>query len=135
MKSKFQYMLVLNKGENLINSIIDHAKKLNIKSAYFSGIGALENPTLGFFDVKTKKYKQQNFSGFFELVSLIGNITTCEGQYIVHAHAALSDAEYKVIGGHLFEATIGLAAEITIFTFDKIIQRKLNPDFGLNLIS
>ena len=135
MTKKAVRMLVLNKGDMFIDELIKYAENTELKSGSFYGIGALKNPILGFYDLETKKYKQKKFDGFYEVVSLVGNITKCDDKYIVHTHVALSDSEYHVIGGHLIDAIVGITVEISILSFDEIITRQFNPDLALNLIT
>jgi hypothetical protein len=128
------FMLVLDKGQRLIESILACANSAKLHSASFSGLGAIENPTLSYYEDSTKQYKTQTFEGSYELISLTGNITELDGKLIAHAHVALGDERYQLIAGHLNEAMVSITAEITIIPFDAPITRKLNPVFNLNLI-
>lgn len=127
-------MLVLNKDDNLIDSIIQCASRLKIQSAALSGIGALKNPTLGFYKTDEKQYQYQQFLGDYELVSLNGNITKHENNYMVHIHVVLGDDRYTTIAGHLKEALIAVTGEITITPFEKPIIRKWSDEFNVCLI-
>ena len=51
------------------------------------------------------------FSGYYELTSLIGNITIKDGKYFSHTHITFSDIKYQILGGHLFDAKITAAGE------------------------
>ena len=68
-----------------------------------------------------------------ELTSLTGNITINNGEPFVHTHVTFSDINYKVYGGHLFDAQIAVTGEIIIFTSYDSINRKYNDEIGLSL--
>jgi predicted DNA-binding protein with PD1-like motif len=128
------FMLILHKGENVIDSLKKFAITAQIKSASLSGIGALENVRLGYFNLATHQYQYKTFSGMYELISLTGNITKLNDDYIVHLHVALGGPEYQTISGHLDSATVGVTAEIAVIPFGSTITRQFNPDLQLNLI-
>ena len=132
--SAVPFMLVLRRGEDVVDSIIKCAEAIKLTSATFSGIGALENPTLGFYNLQAKEYQYKKFDGFYELVSLTGNITKHNGQYITHIHVVLSNAEYETIAGHLKSTKVGVTAEINMIPFKYVVNRKLNQDFNAYLI-
>ncbi len=128
------FMLVLEKGEKLVESLVACAEKTQIKSASFFGIGALKNTELGFFDINQKAYLYKTFPKMYELISLTGNIIKHDEQYIVHAHVAIGDSDYKVTAGHLKEAEVALTAEISIIPFHAPISRQFNDDFNVCLV-
>jgi uncharacterized protein len=128
------FMLIVEKGKRLIEAIIQCADSSQINSASLYGIGALMNPELGFFDINSQAYQYKKFDGFFELVSLSGNITKLDGKNVAHIHVVLSDRNYQVIAGHLKDAEVGVTAEISITPFAGTVVRRNNPEFNVNLI-
>ncbi|MCX7703503.1 MAG: DNA-binding protein [Planctomycetota bacterium] len=128
------YLIVLERGEEVVKSLTDFAKKQHLEGGEIHGIGGVTNVTLGFFDTKKKEYIRQRFDANFELLSLVGNISLLEGNPFCHLHAVISGGNFSVFGGHLFEATISVTAEIYIRVQPKV-ERQPNPDIGLNLIN
>jgi hypothetical protein len=125
--------MTLEKGE-LINKTLElYAKSNDIGCAWINGIGAMENPEIGYFSLETKSYNHKVFSGYYELTSLLGNITIKEGKYFSHTHITFSDTKYQVFGGHLFDAKITAAGEFIIIPGNRNINRKMNTDVGLPL--
>ena len=125
--------MTLDKGE-LINKTFEvYAKTNDIGCAWLHGLGAIENPDIGYYSLETKSYHHKIFSGKYELTSLIGNITIKEGKYFSHTHITFSDTKYQVFGGHLFDAKITAAGEFVMTTGKKHIYREMNPDIGLPL--
>lgn len=126
--------LVLDVGDDPIEALASLARSEKIKSASFTGIGALGEPTLGYFDAETREYKRTTFEGDYELIALTGNITWSEGEPIVHAHAALGSFDFSIRAGHLFSAKVAVTGEIFLHLNEKTLHRTENNPFGLKLI-
>ena len=132
------------KGENLIYVCIDKdefineqllnvAVRENICTGWINGIGAIYDLEIGYFDISNKRYERKSFKGEYELISLIGNITIKNNSQFIHTHISFSDTDYRLFGGHLFDARISAAGEFTINTEDFNISRSLNSTVGLEL--
>src|SRR6056297_1286888 len=102
LKENDRYYLRLARGEKLMSSLIEFARKENIQFAELSGLGAVQQAEIGFFEVDKKDYKKDLFEDSMELVSAIGNISFLEGQPFPHVHVALGLPNHQLIGGHLF---------------------------------
>ena len=100
-----------------------------------NGIGTISNITLGYFNVQDMEYKKKKFDNSYELVSLNGNIGVTEDKLIFHPHVALGGCDYNLIGGHLFEGTVSVTAEIFILPLDGRLIRERDKDTSLNLIT
>ena len=128
------YLVVLERGEEVVKSLTDFVKENNIEGGEVYGIGGVKDVVLGFFDTTKKEYLKRRFEANFELVSLVGNVSLLEDKPFIHLHSAISGADFSLFAGHLFEATISVTGEFYIRIQPKVV-RKLNPDIGLNLIS
>lgn len=126
------YVLRLDKGEEIITSIKEFAKKENITLASINGIGATDNFIVGVFDVNTKIYHSKNYKGAYEIVSLLGNITTKNNEVYLHLHMNAASEEHS-IGGHLNEAFISATGEIFVHKIEGKVERIFNENSGLNL--
>ena len=129
------FILVVKRGDDLIESITNCANAANITSASLSGLGALEEPTLGYFNLSTKKYQFKTFPGIYELTSLNGNVGFANGQRFAHIHVTIGDDNYHIIGGHLNEAKVGATAEITFIPLPAAFTRKADKNTGMKLIA
>jgi predicted DNA-binding protein with PD1-like motif len=130
------FMLIVHKGENIIETILDCMNALDLPSASISGLGALENPSIAYFNLQTKQYQDKIFSGVYELISLNGNIARAEdASYIAHIHVTLGNEQYQVVGGHLKQGIVGVTAEITFIPFKGPMTRKLDAATGAKLIT
>jgi len=99
-----------------------------------NGIGAVEGATIGFYDLKTKKYYPKELDKDYEVTSLSGNISTMDGEVYLHLHINLTDSNYNTFGGHLNSAVISGTGEIIIEEIEDIIGREFNGEVGLNLL-
>ena len=133
-KSDNTFILRLDKGEEIIENITSFCKKNEIKSGYFSGIGAVDMAELSHYSVKNRKYSSRVIEKPLEISNLSGNITTMNGECYIHAHVTLGDKNMNAFGGHLKMARISATAEIFITTINSIIERRFDMDTGLNLI-
>ena len=133
-KSGNRYVLRLNRGEEIIASITDLCRKENIKAASISGIGATQSVEAGFYSLKKKKYCGYCFNQNMEILSLLGNISSKDGEPYLHLHIVVSNDEGEALGGPLTKAVISVTAEIFIDIIDVEINREPDPLTGINLI-
>ena len=78
-----------------------------------SGMGMLRDFEIGWFN--GKEYEKTKVETPHELVSITGNIEKKDGKPFAHIHVALASPEKKLIGGHLFNATVNITNEIFIY--------------------
>jgi predicted DNA-binding protein with PD1-like motif len=128
------FILALKMGENLFEGIMRCANAVNLKSASISGLGALDDVTVAYYNLATKQYQTKLFKGMYELISINGNITFLDGKRFIHIHAALGTDTYDVVGGHIMDAIVGPSAEITIIPLDGQINRAYDEATGLKLM-
>ncbi len=120
--------------EDLIIGLSILAKDNRINSGYFTGIGTLKDPILGYFEKEKKEYKKEMFKGEYELLALTGNISWYKETPIIHAHAVISGKNFLAFGGHVFSAPVAVTAEIFIHTLSSLIERKEEPLYNLKLL-
>lgn len=129
------YVVRLNKGENVIESLKKLCKEEDIKLAEITGLGASDKVEIGVFNINTKEYKTKVFEGMFEITSLVGNATRKDGEVYLHIHINFGDAEGNVYGGHLVDSKISATSEIIVRKINGEVGRKLSEEIGLNLLS
>ena len=128
-----QILMTLAKGDYINQTFESFAEIKGVGCAWLNGIGALENPEIGYYSINDKSYHRKHFKGEFELTSLIGNITMKEEKPFAHTHITFSDTNYKVFGGHLFDAKITAAGEFIMQLGNDNIIREMNHGIGLPL--
>ena len=135
INSQAPFILVLNKGDKLHESITNCANDANLKAASISGLGQVQDPVLAYFssDPQEKPTLTQ-LEGFYELASLNGNITSNNGQHYTHIHGTLADQKFQGIAGHFESATVGLTVEITIVPFAGNVEREVDGKTGFGPI-
>lgn len=128
-----QYVVRLNKSEEVVEELKKLCQKEDIKLAEITGLGASNLVEIGVFNVNTKEYNTKVFEGMFEITSLVGNISRKDGEVYLHMHINFGDADGNVRGGHLVRANISATGEIIINKIDGEVGRKLSDEIGLNL--
>ena len=129
-----KYIIRLEKGEDIVESLTKLVKEEDIKLGKVTGIGAVNDIEIGLFHTEEKKYYSKRIQGDMEIVSLAGNISTMEGEKYLHLHIAVGDENLEVYGGHLNAARVSATVEIMIDLIDGEIDREFNEEVGLNLI-
>ena len=132
-RDKDRYYITLDKDEYINQSLLNIANNEEIKSGWINGIGAIYDIEIGYFDIDKKDYVKKKFKGHYELLSLLGNVSIKEGDKFVHTHITFCGTDYKVLGGHLFDAKIAAAGEFIIDASNFKIKRKYNSNIGLHL--
>ena len=125
----------MDKGDEIIQSILDVCRQEKIMSATFSGIGGCSGAEVQTYIPETNSFEQQTLEGMLELISLMGNvITDDEGEYYHHTHALFSfkDGEgHGMVAGHIKSITVLYTAEIEIRpVVGGEIKRKHDPETG-----
>ena len=133
-----EYMLRLDRGEDVLPAITDFCSRKGILSGSFRAIGAIEQSKIGFYDLPSKKYGSKDYSDAMEVASMTGNIAQVDGKHFIHAHAVLSGiaagSENQPIGGHVFEAKVAVTLEVHLVAFNESIARELDDEIGLKLL-
>lgn len=127
------WLLRLEIGEKLPLALEDFCRDRSLPAATAEGLGALADVTLGYFDLASKTYERTELPGSWELLSLFADVATWEGKLFAHTHVVLSGADCVARGGHLFEGTVSVTAEIRVWTIARPLSRRMHPDIGLHL--
>jgi predicted DNA-binding protein with PD1-like motif len=128
------FMVRLMKGEEVIAALASFVEKQKIPGGFVFGLGAFKDATLGYFDSAKKEYVKNHFGEDLEFGSLTGSISYVEGKPFIHAHVVAGGADSSALFGHLFSATISATGEFFVIPSDSKIERKADPDTGLNLL-
>ena len=124
----------IEKGEEIVAAFKEICKVHHIKSGFINGLGAAEDIQIAYYNVEEKQYHHKELKGDFEIVSLNGTISIFNDETHVHLHIALGGEDFKITGGHLDHGIVSLTCEFMITVFDAEIQRKHDPETGLNLL-
>ena len=125
----------LDKGDEIVKSLSEVAKKEGLTLASVNGIGATDDFEVGVFDLDRSDYEHVRFEGNHEILALVGNVTTKEGAPYIHLHITCAGEGGKVVGGHLFHARISLTAEIFLSRGAGRAERLRDEALGINKIA
>ncbi|MCF8012010.1 MAG: DNA-binding protein [Clostridiales bacterium] len=128
-----KYVVRIDRGEEVLESLTRIVEENNIKLGSVSGIGAADKVTLGLFSTNTKQYYSKELARDMEIANITGNISTKDGEPYLHLHITLADTEFNAYGGHLKSAVISATSELVIDEIDGEVDREFSEDIGLNL--
>lgn len=146
------HVLVLERGDNVIETITKYCEEKGITFGVFTGIGAVERVKIGYYDLGKREYFFRDEPGVFEVASMNGNVALVypeetrwmegpstalgAGKPFIHAHAVLSrcDETLECIGAHIKEAFVAVTLEVFLTPLDISLGRELNELIGLKLL-
>ena len=123
----------IDRGEEILEQLKIVCERENVRLATVSALGALDDFTVGVYNVDERRYYKYDFTGAYEIVSLCGNITTMNGAYYAHLHLSAAGSEGKTVGGHLNRAVVSATCELFLHLIDGELERFCDEETGLNL--
>jgi hypothetical protein len=129
------YYIRMDRGDEIVDQILDICRKENIRSATYSGIGGCGEAEIQTFIPETGEFEIQKITGMLEVISLTGNIVTDETEeYYHHTHAMFSfknKEEHCTAAGHIKSITVSYTAEIELRpVVGGVIKRKYDQETG-----
>lgn len=91
----------MDRGEEILEQVKAVALKEHVTLASVQALGAINDFTVGVYNVAEKKYYANDFKGSFEIVSLTGTIDTMNDGFYCHLHLSAGNERGQVFGGHL----------------------------------
>lgn len=128
-----KYLVRIDPGEEIVSNLTEFCKERSIKLGSISAIGAVNKVEIGIFDPLKKEYYSDTLKGTYEILSIMGNITSNNNQPYLHMHITLSDNKYNAFGGHLNNAVVSSTCEVIIEEFEGKLDRYFDKNIGLNL--
>ncbi len=129
------YVLVLDKGDEVIGELTGFARAQSLAAGHFTAIGAFSEATLGFFERDRKAYRKIPVREQVEVLSLIGDIALDGGEPKVHAHVVVGKADGTAHGGHCLSARVWPTLEVVLAESPRHLHKRLDPETGLALIA
>lgn len=125
----------MDKGDEIIGSILDVCKKEQISSATLSGIGGCSEAQIQTFLPETGTFETETISGMLELVSLMGNVISDDQEEpYLHAHGMFSYKDgdkHCASAGHIKSINVLYTAEIELRPVKGgTIRKKFNEETG-----
>jgi predicted DNA-binding protein with PD1-like motif len=129
------YAVILEIGEEAVETLKRLAREQQWQAAQFTGLGAVSDAVLAFFNWDTKQYERIPVPEQVEVLALTGDIAVAGGEPKVHAHVVLGRRDGQTIGGHLMEAHVRPTLEIALTVSAVPLVRRRDPESGLDLIA
>ena len=128
------YVINIESGEELMSCLQGLARNEKIVGARVQGIGSLEDVQLGFHLPDKERYHKQFFTGQFDLISLMGNISYDgeKNRAFVHVHAVIGDNEFRTFAGHMLSAKVLSTAELFVTVVGEAIPSVPDGAGGAN---
>ena len=130
-----RFVVVLDTGEEAVESLLSFARQHDIRAGEITGLGAFRDVTLGFFDFDRKDYERIRFDEQVEVVSLLGNFATKDGEPKLHPHVVVSKRDGRAYGGHLLEGHVRPTLEVMVTEAPPHLRRRTDPETGLPLLA
>lgn len=128
------YALVFDIGDEVMEGLHAFAVEHGLTAAQFTGIGALSEVTLGYFDWEQKNYEEIPMAEQVEVLTLAGDVAVKNGKPQVHAHVAVAKRDGTAHGGHLLRGLVRPTLEVILVESPEHLQKKLDEETGLALI-
>ena len=128
------FVLVFDTGDDVTGELLAFARTHAIEAASFTGIGAFQSVTLGYFEFEKRDYKHIPIDEQVEVVSFVGNIARGDNGPKLHAHVVVGKQNGAAFGGHLIEGRVRPTLEIVLVETPARLRRRSDPATGLALI-
>lgn len=134
LKTPTGYLVVLRRGDNVLEKLESLAREEKIPSASLSGIGFFGEVTFGFYNFEKKAFDAKTFRDV-ELLGLTGTIAWKDGKPSIHVHGTVAGRDFQAVGGHILAGEVGTGTmEITVIAHDTKLERKIDPEIGANVL-
>ena len=129
------FAVVLQTGDEAMGCLQTFVEKERISAAQLTGIGALSDARLNYFDWDTKEYQPIPVDEQVEVASLVGDVALSpEGKPALHVHVVLGRRNGSALAGHLAEAHVRPTLELIVTEPPAHLQKAQDPESGLALI-
>jgi uncharacterized protein len=129
------FAVVLETGEEVMQSLQVFAKQHGVSAAQISGIGAFSTVMLKYFDWQEKRYLDNKVDEQVEVASLLGDVALApSGEPSIHVHLVVGRRDGSALAGHLGTATVRPTLELIITESPAHLRKVKDPSSGLALI-
>ena len=129
-----RYIVRLESGEPVIESLTAFLRDERIEFANLSAAGAVRWVHLGYWNADTRAYEYREVAEQLEVVSFQGNGSLKDGEPFLHLHGVFGRRDFSVLGGHIKEARVHPTLEVWLRTEDIAVRRAKDEVSGLDLL-
>lgn len=124
----------LASGEHAHDAVTDVLRREKVGYATLTGLGAVRWVRLAYWNSVTREYEAHEIEEQLEVVSLVGNVTTRDGEPFLHWHISLGRHDLSVLGGHLLDAIAHPNFEVWLQRETEPVHRRVEASSGLALM-
>ena len=121
-------------GEEIHETLKALARERGIPSAALTGLGAVSDVTLAFWDQTRRAYLETRLTEDLEVATMTGNIAWLGGEPMIHLHGVVSRADCTTAAGHIMRGVVSATLEVMLTVYPEKIVRTHDPAVGLNLL-
>ena len=129
------FAIVLDAGDEVIETLQAFADRQGITAAQFTAIGALSDVELMYFDWEKKDYLRIPVREQVEVASLIGDVAVApSGGSALHIHLVIGKRDGSAMAGHLGKAHVRPTLEVILTESPAHLRKIKDARTGLALI-
>ena len=129
------FAIVLDAGDEVIETLQAFADRQEITAAQFTAIGALSDVELMYFDWEKKDYLRIPVREQVEVASLIGDVAVApSGGSALHIHLVIGKRDGSAMAGHLGKAHVRPTLEVILTESPAHLRKIKDARTGLALI-
>jgi hypothetical protein len=122
-------------GEDLLETMKRALEEEKIHSGIVvGGVGMIRSAALSFYKGRGE-YETVPVDEPVELCALNGNISTMDGEIVIHMHTTVGRHGGAALAGHFTSGKVNMTAEIAVMGTPQKLVRKSDPDTGLRLLA
>lgn len=127
-----EYVARFEGGRDWRDQIESLAVDVGAEAGWFTGLGAVTDAEVWFYDQTDLEYRPVTFEEPLEVAGCVGNVSLLDGEPFAHTHAVLSRSDGSTVAGHLNRATV-FAGELYLRTFREPLERTHHEPTDLDL--
>ena len=128
-------VLVCDKGEEAVATIGLVLAEEGVRAAQVTAVGGFSVGEVGYFDRDRRDYLRIPIGGQVEVLSLLGDVASRDGEPVLHVHTVLGRSDGSTVGGHLLRGEVWPTLEVIITEVAPELAKRIHPETGLALIS
>ncbi|MFB6123252.1 MAG: PPC domain-containing DNA-binding protein [Haloferacaceae archaeon] len=128
-----EYLVRPEYGADWREELEEFAARRDVESAWFSGLGSLQDAEVWYYDQADREYRSVRFDEPVEVAACVGSLSLLDGELFAHTHAVLSRPSGQALAGHLDAGTV-FAGELYLRAFEEPLDRTYDEDTGLDLL-
>ncbi len=128
------YAVIFGKGDEVMAGLNRFAQEKHLASARITGIGGIEDATVGYMYRHEKAHRPIPINQQCEVLSMLGDIALYQGKPVVHIHMVVGFPDGSAHGGHLLKAHVWPTMEIIVTEYANAMHKKLDAETGMAFI-